>query len=133
MPKTTTILMACTLGLLVVLTPRYILPVCEFKGFARMYCSDAAHWEAWIGGAVVMMAIGLSFSGKKILRVMFSLLIAGAGVLVVAVPQVTKFCKSPTMPCNYGSIPALRLLGIGIVVLGLIAARVLSKESDPGA
>jgi len=108
------------LGLLAASTPRYILPVCEFKGFPHMFCSDAALYEAWAGVGIMLVSVLIPFIKARPARVIFPLFMLAAGILVVSIPQITGFCKSPTMPCNYGAIPALRLIGGGTVVAALV-------------
>lgn len=108
------------LGLLAVITPRYILPVCEFKGFPPMYCSEAAFYEAWAGAGIMLVSVLIPFIQARPSRVLFSLFMLAAGIIVMFIPQMTGFCRSPSMPCNYGSIPALRLIGGGSVIAALV-------------
>ena len=108
------------LGLLVILTPRYILPVCEFKGFKPMHCSEAAHFELYAGLALIGIGLGAAFLRGRAAGLVLGLLAAAAGAAVIYIPQATGFCKSPMMPCHYGAVPALRLLG-GITILAGLA------------
>jgi len=118
------------LGLLAVVTPRYILPVCEFKGFMPMHCSETALYEAWAGSGIMLVSVMALFGPARPARVVLPLLILAAGIMVAYIPQITGFCRSPSMPCNYGSIPALRLLGAGTVIVALLSMRSFLRKVD---
>jgi len=45
-------------GLLLIVVPRYVLPACEYEGYARMHCSDTARAEYFSG--MTLMAIGIA-------------------------------------------------------------------------
>ncbi len=120
------------LGLLVLLAPRYILPVCEYSipGHGVSTCSYMGRAE-WIIGFIAMgLAIGVFFSkSADALRwLSFGFVFVSAAVL--GAPAVIGYCASPRMPCHYGTVPLLRLLG-GIMLLasmaGLFAAREKKK------
>jgi len=40
------------------------------------------------------------------------------------------FCMSSSMPCNYGTVPALRLIGIALALSALVSIRGLWKEKE---
>ncbi len=109
------------IGLLVVLVPRYILPVCEYQGYNPMSCSHTATAEMFLGFVVMATALGLSFSrGSEGLR-WLSLPMLAAGVSVLWVPDAIGYCHSSRMPCNYATVPVLRLLGVLMVLLSLVS------------
>ena len=107
------------LGLMVVLVPRFILPVCEYQGYNPMNCSHTGITEMFIGLMVMTVSTGLLFSkGSEGLRwLSFAALIAG--VSVISVPEAIGYCHSSRMPCNYATVPVLRLLGVLIIALSL--------------
>ncbi len=115
------------LGLLVALTPRYILPVCEWAGKkSGMNCGYMGRAEILIGLIVISIAIGTFLSkGAEALR---WLMLVGlvTGVAVVLVPQVLGYCPSSQMPCHYGAVPMLRLLG-GLLAITSAAGIVIAK------
>jgi hypothetical protein len=117
------------LGLLVALTPRYILPVCEWAGKKPMNCGYMGRAEIFIGVIVISIAVGAFLSrGAEALR---WLMLVGlvTGVMVVLLPQVLGYCPSSQMPCHYSTVPMLRLLG-GLLVITSVAGIVMAK---PGA
>lgn len=116
-------------GLLVVLTPRFILPTCEYQGFSKMACSDTGTAEMFIGVMIMASSGGLFFSkSRENLRwLSFSALVGG--VSVVWIPEAIGYCHSGRMPCNYGTVPVLRLLGVLIILLTL-AGFSLSFKGD---
>jgi len=107
-------------GFLLLVTPRYILPACEYEGFNRMHCSDTARAE-FVTGAILMAvgALTLALKGKKTT-------LAGAGIalpLFVAayiLPDKFGYCMSSRMPCNYGMVPGIRFIAVigALIVLG---------------
>jgi len=107
------------IGLLLVLVPRYILPVCEYQGYNPMSCSHTAIAEMFVGFMVMVTSAGMSFSrGSESLR-WLSLPILAAGVSVLWIPEAIGYCHSSQMPCNYATVPVLRLLGVLTVLLSL--------------
>ncbi|GAB4389515.1 MAG: hypothetical protein Kow0025_15370 [Thermodesulfovibrionales bacterium] len=104
------------LGGLVALTPRYILPVCEYYGKPAMDCSYTAGAEYFAGFIIIAIGIGTLLSkGSEALRWLMLVALVAA-VSVVAIPEVMGFCPNPRMYCNYGTVPMLRFLGgLGIV------------------
>jgi len=106
-------------GLMVLLVPRFILPVCEYQGYNPMACSHTAIAEMFAGIMVMAAAVGLFFSrGSDGLR-WLSFVALVAGVSVIWLPVAIGYCHSDRMPCNYGTVPALRLLGALIILLSL--------------
>lgn len=106
-------------GLLLVLTPRFILPACQYEGFARMHCSDTAHAEMIAGG--ILLAIGIAALLLKSAGTTIAAGVASLGISVAsyAFPDTFGYCLSSRMPCNYGMVPAVRFIA---VVIGLIMA-----------
>lgn len=106
-------------GLMVLLVPRFILPVCEYQGYSPMACSHTAVAEMFMGVIVMAAAIGLFFSsGSDGLR-WLSFTTLASGVSVIWIPQAIGYCHSGQMPCNYATIPVLRLLGALTVLISL--------------
>ncbi len=105
-------------GVLTVLTPRYILPVCEFVGRPVMHCSETARWEMALGAAIVCAGAALIAVGRPLARAAIGLLVVVGGGMVVGLPEVIGYCASPRMPCHYGAIPAMRILGVVTAIIG---------------
>ncbi len=101
------------LGLLIVLTPRFILPVCEYAGKQRMLCTYTGIAEVF-------------FSKAKETLGWLMLVSAVSGIFVIVLPGAIGYCKSLSMPCNYGTVPMLRLMGgllIAVSLTGIIASK----------
>jgi hypothetical protein len=115
------------LGLLIALTPRYILPVCEWAGKKPMICGHTGRAEIFIGVIIVSIGLGalLSKSAEAIKWLMLVALVSG--VAVILVPQVIGYCPSAQMPCHYGAVPLLRLLG-GSLAVSSVVIMVLSRR-----
>jgi hypothetical protein len=106
-------------GLMLVLVPRYILPVCEYQGYNPMSCSHTAIAEMFTGFVVMVTSASMFFSrGSESLR-WLSLPILAAGISVLWIPEAIGYCHSSRMPCNYATVPVLRLLGVLIILLSL--------------
>jgi hypothetical protein len=105
-------------GILFFLVPRYILPACEFVGFARMHCSDTAQAERVVGAILIVVSGVTSFVKSKrtpLVSAIFSILVFG---LALWIPDKFGYCQSPRMPCHYGMVPAIRFLSIiGILIM----------------
>ncbi len=113
------------LAVLVLLTPRYILPVCEFTGKQRMACSYMGFAEMFVGLIALSTAMGV-FVSKTAEALGLLMLVSGvSGVSVIFMPRVLGYCKNPDMPCNYGTVPMLGLLG-GLLILVSIAGIITS-------
>jgi hypothetical protein len=115
------------LGLLVALTPRYILPTCEFYGRPKMACSYTAGAELFAGLIIVAKALASLFSktSETLRWLMFVAFFAGISVLLI--PEVLGYCPSSQMPCHYGTVPMIRLLG-GLAMVSSIAGFFLSGD-----
>jgi len=107
------------MGLMVVLIPRYILPVCEYQGYSKMACSSTAHSEMFMGFIVMVSSLGI-FSSKSAETLRWlALTLISSGTSVLLIPEAIGYCHSSNMPCNYGTIPVLRLTGVLIVLVSL--------------
>jgi hypothetical protein len=109
------------LGLLLILIPRFILPVCEYTGKPSMKCSSVAHYEMALGAAILLISGALYWLKKTGVQLGILLACTVAGIAVIWIPEYMGYCKSPNMPCNYGTVPALRLLGGALVLFSFIS------------
>lgn len=78
-----------------------------------------ARAEITLGFILAALSVGLFISrGIHALRwLMFSAFLISIAVLLL--PDILGYCASPQMPCNYGTVPMLRLLGALILILSL--------------
>lgn len=117
--------MVAALGLLVALTPLYILPVCEFAGKSAMNCGFMGRAEVFIGLITLSVGVGLLLSkGTETLRWMMPAVFVSA-LSVIFMPHLLGYCPSSQMPCHYGTVPMLHFLG-GLLALGALAGFALS-------
>ncbi len=117
------------MGLLVLLTPRYILPTCEFEGYSRMACTYTGTAEMFIGAIVMIAAVGMILSRTYEALRWSGLTTLAAGIAVVFVPDAIGYCHNSQHPCNYGTVPMLRLLGALIILLS-IAGFIISLKGE---
>lgn len=105
-------------GILFFLVPRYILPACEFAGFPRMHCSDAAQAERIVGAMLIVVSCMTFFIKSKNMPLTGAILSIPVFGLAYWLPDIFGYCQSPRMPCHYGMVPAVRFLSIiGILVM----------------
>jgi len=116
-------------GILILLTPRYILPVCEFYGKPRMACSYTGKAELFIGLILISISFGAFFSRstEALKWLMFVAFFAGLSALLV--PEVLGYCANRGMPCNYGTVPMLRLLGLSTLIISIVGFLISRKAS----
>ncbi len=114
-------------ALLLVIVPRYILPACEFEGFSRMHCSDTAQAEFVAGVllAVAGIATLVLKSSASAASAVFGLVLS---VTAYALPDKFGYCHSSKMPCNYGMVPAIRLIAVATALLMVVALIGMYRE-----
>jgi hypothetical protein len=106
-------------GVLLIAVPRYILPACEYKGLSRMHCSDTAQAELVVGALFILAGAIVLLMKKSWATLAGGCLSVALAVSAYTMPNTFGFCHSTKMPCNYGMVPAIRLIS---VVSGLVAA-----------
>lgn len=108
------------IGLLIILIPRYILPTCEYHGFKVMACSYTGTAEMFAGFIIVVVSAGIFLSRSNEALRWQALTSLAVGITVLMLPEAIGYCHSSEMPCHYGTVPALRLLGALTVLVSLI-------------
>jgi hypothetical protein len=118
------------IGILVMVVPRYILPVCEYQGRLMetkmgmsipMKCSWTAQSELGIGLVIIVAALALLLSKQAETRKMISLILVALGIVVVLLPTtLIGVCPNPMMTCHAGALPALGLLGGLLIIVAAI-------------
>jgi len=116
------------LGIVVILTPWIIFPVCEMQGLYLktaagtdfpMTCGWTARAETGIGALIVVaggLLIARSTPETPQAVGIFSIAL---GALVVLFPTVLiGMCKVASHPCRMTTLPALELLGIVVIIVG---------------
>jgi len=121
-------------GVLFLLVPRYILPACEYEGYARMHCSDTAQAEYVIGALLILtgaLTLLLKAPVMPLVGAICSCILFG---LAFWLPDKFGYCQSPRMPCNYGMVPAVRFLSIaGILMMIGAVAGIINSHRKKGS
>lgn len=107
-------------GIGVAVTPRYILPVCEYHGYKEMACSFTGKAEIFVGIISMAASAGIFFSRTTDAFRWLAVTTLVSGISVIAIPHILGYCHSGAMPCNYGTVPLLRLIGGSIILASLI-------------
>ncbi len=128
--KTLIVVTALMSGILLILVPRFILPVCEYEGYPAMHCSDTARAEYVVGalllvagmGAFLLKSIRTSVIGAVVSIILYS--------IAFLLPDKYGYCHSSRMPCNYGTVPGIRFIAIisGIIMVVAIISVVRSTR-----
>jgi len=116
------------LGIIVILTPWIIFPVCEMEGLYvqavsgmnfPMPCGWTARAETGIG-ALIAVAGGLLIArSTPETQQAVGIFAIALGALVVLFPTVLiGMCKVASHPCRMTTLPALEILGVIVIVIG---------------
>jgi hypothetical protein len=116
------------LGIVIILAPWIIFPVCEIEGsFVEtasgaklpMTCGWTARAETGIGALIVVgggLLIARSTPDTRQAVGVFSI---AMGALVVLFPTVLiGMCRVATHPCRLTTLPALEILGVVVIIIG---------------
>lgn len=108
-------------GALLLMIPRFILPVCEYAGYQPMHCSDTARAEYIVGALLIAAGAGtfvLRHAAAPLIAAMMSFALSAAAAVA---PDIYGYCRSAKMPCNYGTVPAVRFVAALTAVIMIIA------------
>jgi hypothetical protein len=122
------------LGILLMLTPRYIFPVC---GMGKVGAAPGPGWHGCHGTMEAEAALGAAVAALGLVPIIWprrrAMLTASLGALIayalaIIFPlYITGLCRMPTMPCQKGTFPAIVALALLLAVAG-IAGRVPSRR-----
>ena len=116
------------LGILVVLAPTLIFPVCS--GDMIMDCMYTSKAEIGIGVVVIVLGLSSFFFSNKV-RAGIAIANATLGALIIAVPTVLiGVCGSNMMTCNMATRPLLIITGGIILVTNFINSIYLLKLGE---
>jgi len=126
------------IGILVILTPWYIFPVCEHYGDyvvtqsgmqLPMTCGWTARAEGGLGALLIVAGAMVLARNTKETRQAAGLFSIALGALVILTPTVLiGMCKAADHPCRVLTLPGLALLGIAAIVVG--GYLIWMRESD---
>jgi hypothetical protein len=116
------------LGILVILVPWIIFPVCEMQGLYvesvsgmkfPMPCGWTARAEIGVG-ALIVVAGGILIAMKTPeTRQAVGVFALALGALVILFPTVLiGMCKLASHPCRTTTLPALEIIGIIVIIIG---------------
>ena len=116
------------LGILVILVPWIIFPVCEMEGSyvvtaagakLPMTCGWTARAESGVGALIVVAGGLLIARSSAETRQAVGIFSIAMGTLVVLFPTVLiGMCKVATHPCRMTTLPALEVLGVIVIIIG---------------
>jgi hypothetical protein len=123
-------------GILTIILPWYILPVCEAAdknsasmadmkmgttGGMIMKCGYTARAEAGVGALGILLGLTLLIFPGRDSRKAIGIHAIGVGLLTALLPTVLiGVCGTPTAPCVIGTKPGLILLGAITIIVGLV-------------
>jgi hypothetical protein len=116
------------LGIVVILTPWIIFPVCEHYGSymmtqsgmqVPMTCGWTARAESGIGALIAVGGGLLIFRSTPETRQAVGIYTIAMGILVILFPTfLIGMCKMAEHPCRALTLPALEILGIIVILVG---------------
>ncbi|MDD1683155.1 MAG: DUF4418 family protein [Methanoregula sp.] len=116
------------LGIIVILVPWVIFPVCEMEGLYvqavsgmqfPMPCGWTARAETGIGALIVVAGGLLMARNTPDTRQAVGVFSLALGALVILFPTVlTGMCKLASHPCRMTTLPALEILGVIVIIIG---------------
>ncbi len=135
------------LGVLVIATPWYIIPICEAQGITShsmsmgsaadssagtiMKCGYTARAEAAVGALIILAGITLLALPGRDARRAIGVIATGLGAVTLSIPTVLiGVCSAANAPCRIGTLPALILIGILTAVTGIY---LLIAKNEPKA
>jgi hypothetical protein len=116
------------LGIIIILTPWIIFPVCEMGGLyvqtvsgmkLPMTCGWTARAETGIGALIVVAGALLIARSTVETRQAVGVFAIAMGALVVLFPTfLIGMCKVASHPCRMTTLPALEILGVIVILIG---------------
>lgn len=118
------------LGIIIILIPWYIFPVCGVGQYAppagtpvKMHggCSNTLKAATVLGVLAVFTGLFALALRQHTARLAAVVSTAAIGILLILFPTViTGVCRVPTMPCVFGTRPALISAGIVMIAAAII-------------
>ncbi len=113
------------LGILIILAPTVIFPVCPAD--MKMRCQYTKQAEIGIGILIAVLGAASFFFTEKV-RAGISIAVAGIGALAIAIPTtLIGVCGSDMMACNNATRPLLVVLGVLTILVSVINSVYLLK------
>ena len=117
------------LGLLVILAPTVIFPVCESE--MKMACFFTKKAEIGVGLLIAAIGVVSFFLKNKDIRIGLSIAQFLNSALVLALPlKLTGLCKKSDMACRVKTLPALIVLSVLLAIVAASEIFVLAKSEQ---
>ena len=117
------------LGLLVILAPTVIFPVCETE--MKMACFFTKKAEIGVGLLIAAIGVVSFFLKNKDIRIGLSIAQFLNAALVLALPlKLTGLCKKSDMACRVKTLPALIVLSVLLAVTAAAEIFILAKSEQ---
>lgn len=126
------------LGLLIIISPWYILPICEAKpggmsgdmqeGSMNMEEESSSHMSCWytaraeigVGALIIVSGLTLISLPGRNSRKAVGIQAIGLGIFAILLPTLfTGICPPATAPCRIGTQPSLIIFGVLTIATGL--------------
>ncbi len=118
-------------GIMVMIIPRFILPVCTYKGFfvttasganIPMKCHYAMISEVLLGTILVLTGLIFFFVSSRQSIMALSGLVGWISILIIMVPvYFPGVCGNMKMPCYNGTRPGLMFAGVFIFLASAVS------------
>ncbi|MBO4747714.1 MAG: DUF4418 family protein [Clostridiales bacterium] len=117
------------LGLLVILAPTVIFPVCESE--MKMACFFTKKAEIGVGLLIAAIGVVSFFLKNKDIRIGLSIAQFLNAALVLALPlKLTGLCKKSDMACRVKTLPALIVLSVLLAIVAASEIFILAKSEQ---
>ncbi|MBP5492201.1 MAG: DUF4418 family protein [Clostridiales bacterium] len=117
------------LGLLVILAPTVLFPVCESE--MKMACFFTKKAEIGVGLVIVALGVIYFFLKNKDIRLGISIAQFLNAALVLALPlKLTGLCKMSDMACRVKTYPALIVLSVLLAVSAAADIFLLARSEN---
>ncbi|WP_276902345.1 DUF4418 family protein [Frischella perrara] len=129
------------IGLLIILVPTFLLPVCSpievingdmhnHTSYKFMKCHWTSQAEIGIGSVILVIGIFMLLMKSHLVRLGMSLSLIVIALLVAAIPTVLiGVCPGETMACHIGTLPGLLLLSMTLLIICSINAFYLKRHN----
>jgi len=94
-----------------------------------MACSYTGTAEMFVGFMIDVAAAGIFLSKSDDALRWSALTVFSGAISVLLLPQAIGYCHSSSMPCHYGTVPALRLFGVITLVASLTGFLVTFRKT----
>jgi hypothetical protein len=122
---------AVVLGLLIALGPQFLFKVCEPMHDNFMKCHWTAQAEIGIGALIAALGIALIIFASPKVHIGLAIGVVLAAVVALLFPHVLiGGCSMETMQCRKIAFPAITIISIITIALGVLYTVYLIRKKD---